>query len=79
MNLDEPFLALIMFTLYYTLIQPYYDYRNILWSSSSCVLLHKLMVTLRKTIRVVCKLKCNTNHANMDSIMKEHNLLNIKE
>ena len=66
----------LMFTLYYSLIQPNYDYCNILWASSSSVLLHKVLVTQRKAIRTVCEWKWN---ANINFIIKEYNLLNLKE
>ena len=61
----------IKLTFYVSLIRPHCDYCNIL-SLKLTLLLHKQMVTQRKAIHIVCKLKLNMN---TDSIMKEYPII----
>ena len=43
----------ILRTLYFTLVNPYYEYCNIVWAVKNTVLLQKLFISPKKVIRII--------------------------
>ena len=67
--------AAILLLLYQTLIQPYFDYCNIIWSVGESVLLEKLFVKQKKVIRTVTFAKWN---AHMEPLFDNLRLLKLR-
>jgi len=51
----------ILRSLYFSLVNPYYEYGNIIWAVSNNVALRKLAITQRKAIRVVTGSRWNAH------------------
>ena len=66
----------ILFNLYYTLVYPYFNYCNFIWSSTYNIHLQSLQILQKRAIRVITKSPYNFH---TKPLFIHNNLLNIKQ
>ena len=55
----------VLYSLYNTLIKPYFEYCNIVWATNKTILFDKLFILQKKAIRIITSSRWNTHTASL--------------